>query len=92
MKYNKIVLSVCLIFQLAFSANAQSIDTVLNHWYQARPTEKIYVQFDNNHYAPGQTIWFKAYLILGLDPSDISKNIYIDFFDGSGRFKGCVSH
>jgi hypothetical protein len=85
MKYNKIVLSVCLIFQLAFSANAQSIDTVLNHWYQARPTEKIYVQFDNNHYAPGQTIWFKAYLILGLDPSDISKNIYIDFFDGSGR-------
>jgi len=85
MKYNKIVLSVCLIFQLAFSANAQSIDTVLNHWYQARPTEKIYVQFDNNHYAPGQTIWFKAYLLLGLDPSDISKNIYIDFFDGSGR-------
>jgi len=85
MKYNKIVLSVFLIFQLAFSANAQSIDTVLNHWYQARPTEKIYVQFDNNHYAPGQTIWFKAYLLLGLDPSDISKNIYIDFFDGSGR-------
>jgi hypothetical protein len=85
MKYNKIVLSVFLIFQLAFSANAQSIDTVLTHWYQARPTEKIYVQFDNNHYAPGQTIWFKAYLMLGLDPSDISKNIYIDFFDGSGR-------
>ena len=85
MKYNKIVLSVCFIFQLALSAKAQSIDTVLTHWYQARPTEKIYVQFDNSHYAPGQTIWFKAYLMLGLDPSDISKNIYVDFFDANGK-------
>ena len=85
MKYNKIVLSVCLIFQLAFSANAQSIDTVLTKWHQARPTEKIYIQFNNSYYTPGQTIWFKAYLMLGLEPSEISKNIYIDFFDANGK-------
>ena len=56
------------------------------------PQEKIYVQFDKPSYAPGETIWCKAYIMNGSDPSDISKTVYIDFISPNGRtLKHCVS-
>ena len=56
------------------------------------PQEKIYVQFDKPSYAPGETIWCKAYIMSGSDPSEISKTVYIDFISTTGRvLKHCVS-
>ncbi len=48
------------------------------------PQEKAYVQFDKKIYNPGETIWFKAYLFTGFDPSPYSKSFYAEMFDASG--------
>jgi hypothetical protein len=48
------------------------------------PQEKIYVQFDKNVYTPGETIWYKAYLLSGTEPSKISRNFFGELSDGRG--------
>ena len=79
-----------LLFCLAFAGKgtAQSIDSALFKWVDQLPIEKIYVQFDNRHYSPGQTIWFKSYLLLNQLPSTQSKNFYIDWYNSSGKLVG----
>jgi hypothetical protein len=64
---------------------AQNIDSALTNFYQQSSFEKAYVQFDNNRYAAGQTIWYKAYLLNGFEPSVISKNFYLDWYDDHGK-------
>ncbi|MEP6682701.1 MAG: hypothetical protein ABJA35_05545 [Parafilimonas sp.] len=56
------------------------------------PQEKIYMQFDKPSYSPGETVWFKAYIMSGADPSLISKTVYIDFINAEGRIiKHCIA-
>ena len=66
--------------------HAQLIDSLLGVYDAKVPQEKIHIHFDNHVYTPGQTIWFKAYLMKGVDLSDVSKNFYIDWFDTYGKF------
>lgn len=66
-------------------SNAQNIDSLLLVHRLSDPQEKAYVQFDKNYYNPGETIWFKAYLFTGLDPSIVSKNFYAELLDGDGN-------
>lgn len=63
---------------------SQQIDSALAIQQAGDPQEKIYVQFDKNYYNPGETIWFKAYVFAGLDPSDVSKNFYAELIDEQG--------
>ncbi len=51
----------------------------------AFPQERMHVHFDKPAYATGETIWFKAYLMAGILPSEISKNCYTDFYDANGN-------
>jgi hypothetical protein len=82
----KIVLSIFIgYFAFIPFAKAQSIDTLIARFYEKRPNEKIYIQFDNNRYNPGQTIWYKAYLLNGFEPSTLSKNCYIDWYNEEGK-------
>ncbi len=64
---------------------AQRIDTTLAAYAEKYQPERIYMQFDKPAYAPGETVWFKAYLMAGVLPSDISKNCYADFYDAGGK-------
>src|SRR6266536_3166760 len=57
----------------------QSVKANIEHYGTNFPQEKIYIQFDKPAYAPGETIWYKAYLMAGIDVSTISTNIYFDF-------------
>ncbi|MES2372057.1 MAG: hypothetical protein V4557_05720 [Bacteroidota bacterium] len=68
------------------AARAQAIELLLKQYDTKVPQEKIHIHFDNNLYTPGQTIWYKAYLLKGNEPSDLSKNLYIDWFDEKGKF------
>lgn len=72
-------------------AQAPGPDSLLTRWTTQQPIEKIYVQFDNKRYAPGQTIWFKAYLSSLQLPSNLSKNFYLDFHDANGRLAAHIS-
>src|SRR6476659_10878720 len=64
---------------------AQRIDTTLAVYASQFPQERMYLQYDKPVYSPGETIWFKAYLMNGIMPSDISKNGYADLYDADGR-------
>lgn len=82
---NFILQSVVGLFFFIAPAKSQSIDTLLVRYFEKRPAEKIYVQFDNNQYQPGQTIWYKVYLLNGFVPSEISKNCYLDWYNEDGK-------
>src|SRR6476620_4989850 len=64
---------------------AQNIDSLLGAYRQVDPQEKVYVHFDKNYYNPGETIWFKAYIFAGIDPSETSKNFYAELVDEQGN-------
>jgi hypothetical protein len=63
------LLSLLFIYKLAYSQNDTSllIRTVstLTKQAEANPVEKVYLHLDKPYYAPGDTIWFKAYTVLG---------------------------
>ena len=66
------------------SSFSQNLDSLLLVQRLADPQEKVYVHFDKNYYNPGETIWFKAYLFAGIDPSEASKNFYAELLDEKG--------
>lgn len=75
-----------LLFAAGFcGASAQTFDSLLSIQRAADPLEKAYVQFDKNYYNPGETIWFKAYLFTGLEPSATSKTFYAELLDEAGN-------
>ncbi|MES2882026.1 MAG: sigma-70 family RNA polymerase sigma factor [Bacteroidota bacterium] len=84
----KIKICICLLLSLfclnAFSQQLQdSLLTELNSRY---PQEKIYLQLDKSYYNPGETIWFKAYLLSGNMPTHISNTVYAELVKRHERF------
>ena len=55
-----------------------------NHQYTQ---EKVYLHLDNNGYFPGETIWFKAYVMgaATLLPTDMSKVLYLELLTPEGE-------
>jgi hypothetical protein len=80
----KLLISLLLLAGV-YQLQAQKLDSLLAIQRQADPQEKIYVQFDKSYYNPGETIWFKAYLFTGLDPSEWSKTLYAELMDEGGN-------
>ncbi|WP_194775725.1 TonB-dependent receptor plug domain-containing protein [Pararhodonellum marinum] len=60
-------------------------------YLKERPQEKIYIHFDRQYYATGETIWFKTYLTAGAfhEPSPLSQAIYVELVNGN---KQLVQH
>src|SRR6478609_9556692 len=82
----KILLRLSLFFTILISKSfAQRIDSTLAIYANQFPQERMYLQYDKPVYSPGETIWFKAYLMNGIVPSDISKNGYADLYDADGK-------
>lgn len=74
----------CLLAGVNLTVSAQKVDSVMNVYHENFPQEKIHVQFDKRFYNPGETIWFKAYIMSGITPSDISKNFYAELINEKG--------
>ncbi len=64
---------------------AQRIDSLLAGFDRRSPKEKVYLQFDKSVYLPGETIWFKAYLLAGTGLSQLSRNFYVDLYEADGN-------
>lgn len=49
--------------------------------------EKIYLHFDKAYYLPGETCWFKAYIVNASDlsPTASSGIVYVDWIDPDGK-------
>ena len=79
---------ILLAISTPFLTRAQKADSVLTStlgvYADNYPQEKVYVQFDKKIYNPGETIWFKAYIFTGADPSLTSHNFYAELSDPTG--------
>jgi hypothetical protein len=76
---------------------AQDIDSMMGLYAGDFQQEKIYIHFDKSIYNKGETLWFKAYVMAGSEPSGYSKNFYVDWFNDEGKLLShtaspCSSH
>jgi len=60
-------------------------DSILRIYSENYQEERIYIHYDKSSYLPGETIWFKAYIVAGLAPSEVSKNFYVEIADATGN-------
>jgi hypothetical protein len=45
------------------------------------PTEKIHLAYTAEDFFAGERIWFKAYVVTGAGPSDLSTNLYVELYN-----------
>ncbi|MFS8082485.1 MAG: hypothetical protein ACMG51_03460, partial [Ginsengibacter sp.] len=70
---------------LSISASAQQADNTMNYYANNYGVEKIYIHYDKSSYVPGDTIWFKCYLLKDLLPAISAKTLYMDWSDMNGK-------
>lgn len=78
-----------LIYGLGFllfflQASAQNIQSNLATYAREDASTKMYLQYDKSAYTPGETVWFKDYLMKGMFPDDESKTVYVDWIAEDG--------
>lgn len=81
---------ICTTFMSLLSVIivAQPLDTGL--FQGVIPTqEKVYLHFDNNTYFQGDTIWYKAYVVMADNnvPKPYSRVLYVELLDEQGYLK-----
>ena len=79
------VLFPLLILFTAFNLKAQQLDSTIENYGSRYGQEKIYLHYDKSSYLAGETIWFKAYMMEGIYPTDASKTLYIDWIADNGN-------
>ncbi|WP_346238703.1 hypothetical protein ABDK00_004620 [Niabella insulamsoli] len=84
-----LILRFCLLCALFFSvknkAAGQQIVSQLENYATRFSPERAHLHYDKSSYAPGETIWFKAYLLNEVIAAAESKNFYVDWIDDKGR-------
>lgn len=84
----KAALKFFILFFLIFSiekANAQAIDSVLNIYEEQFPREKMHIHFDRTIYNKGESIFYKIYILSGLEWTSLSRNVYVVWYDNNGN-------
>lgn len=85
------VLGICMVLvlgALSFISEdplGERILQALHQFHQQYPQEKVYLQFDKDYYAAGETIWFKAYVTLNRIPTPLSTNLYVELINARGE-------
>lgn len=82
----KQLIAAVFVFFLSISlAGAQNFEKNLQTYANNFTEERIYLHYDKSSYAPGETIWFKVYMMQTIFPADDSKTVYIDWTDQNGK-------
>jgi len=81
----QLICGFCVFFLSILFASAQNIEKNLANYANNFTAERIYLHYDKSTYAPGETIWFKAYLMQTIFPVENSKTVYIDWTDENGK-------
>ncbi len=81
----KKLVSVCILLFSFLQSQAQNIDSTLTKYASDYTQERIYLHYDKSTYAPGETVWFKVYMMKTIYPADEAKTLYIDWTDENGK-------
>lgn len=79
------LLSFFVFLSLPLFSLAQTIETTLATYADKYQPEKVYLHYDKASYYPGETIWFKAYLMEGIFPAAEAKTLYVDWVADNGE-------
>ena len=79
-------LLVLLMTFFSFKSQAQVFDSLLNIYEEDFPREKIHIHFDRTMYNTGETIFYKLYVMSGLELPSTSKNVYVSWYDNNGNY------
>jgi len=76
----------CLLF-IFFTGRiySQDIITSMDEYAQRFPVEKIHLHFDKSIYNKEETIWYKAYIHTGTELTNLSTNLYVEWYDTTGK-------
>lgn len=74
-----------IMMMVSVEGEGQGIDEIIDNYAREFPSERVYVQLDNNEYLAGDTIWYKGYIMANENPTYYSKSLYVDWYDGQGR-------
>ncbi len=67
------------------SVEAQQIDTVMSIYDTEFPLEKAHIHFDKSVYNKEETIFYKVYILSGTELTPLSRNVYVEWYDTTGR-------
>ena len=81
----KILFFLILLFFFE-KVQAQLYDSTLNIYEEQYPHEKIHIQFDRTMYNAGETLFYKLYILSGVEWTSLSKNVYVIWYDNNGSF------
>ena len=56
-----------VIISMPIVSKAQVFDSLMNVYEEQYPHEKIHIQFDRNIYNSGETIFYKLYVLAGME-------------------------
>ena len=63
----------------------QQIDSMISVYAEQYPIEKMHIHFDKKIYNHEETIWYKVYILSGNGLSSLSKNVYVEWYDTTGK-------
>ena len=82
-------LTTCFLIALSTlminPSHGQVIDSMINVYAEQSPKEKIHVHFDKTIYNKEETIWYKIYIIDDQGLTQLSKHVYMEWFDQAGK-------
>lgn len=70
---------------LSMHVYSQDFESTFQTYSQHYVSDRIHIHFDKTTYSAGDTIWYKGYLLNGIQPVSGSKNLYIDWTDSNGK-------
>lgn len=79
------ILTISVLFFFVSRAQSQTPDSLLKSLSEKMPFEKVYLHVDKDVYLPGETIWFKAYILSNNKPSLISTSLCVEWMNDSGH-------
>ncbi len=78
-------LFTCCILFSGLTASAQQLDSMVTVYAEQFPKERFHVHFDKPVYNKEETIWYKVYILDDLGLTQLSRNVYIEWFDQEGK-------
>jgi hypothetical protein len=66
-------------------ASAQQLDSMMAVYAEQAPVEKIHIHFDKTIYNKEETVWYKVYILATTGLSALSKNVYVEWYDTTGK-------
>jgi hypothetical protein len=67
------------------ASHGQGIDSMINVFAEQFPKEKIHVHFDKTIYNKEESIWYKIYILDDQGLTQLSKHVYMEWFDQAGK-------